>query len=225
MFATGARPLVETLTEKIAVMLSSIGFVQVSTPIIMSRSRLAKMGLEGDPLLSEQVFWLDPKRCLRPMLAPHLYEFMLNLSKLRDEPYGIFEVGPCFRKETQGSQHSSEFTMLNLVEVGIDESSKGKRLAQLASALMETVGLTHWTIATTESSVYGETLDIVDKNGLEIASCSMGPHPLDQAWGFSGTWIGLGLGLERLAMSLEGLDRLSLVGRTLGRLMGVALRL
>jgi phenylalanyl-tRNA synthetase alpha chain len=225
IFASGARPKVETLIENISKVLSSKSFVQVSTPIIMSRGRLVKMGLEGDPLLAEQVFWLDPKRCLRPMLAPHLYEYMLDLVKLRSGAFGVFEVGPCFRKETQGARHASEFTMLNLVEVGLPISDRSQRLAQLASIIMDAVGLAGWKLETVESTVYGETLDVVDQKGLEIASCSMGPHPLDEAWGFSGTWVGLGLGLERLAMALGGLDRLSLVGRSLGRLMGVPLRL
>jgi phenylalanyl-tRNA synthetase alpha chain len=225
IFASGGRPKVETLAEDISKVLSAQHFVQVSTPIIMSRSRLVKMGLEGDPLLAEQVFWLDPKHCLRPMLAPHLYEYMLDLSKLRNEPFGVFEVGPCFRKESQGSRHASEFTMLNLVEVGLPISCRNDRLAQLASLVLDAAGLKNWRLETVESTVYGETVDVVDQNGLEIASCSMGPHPLDQAWGFSGTWVGLGLGLERLAMALGGLDRLSLVGRCFGRLMGVPLRL
>ncbi|MDR1309551.1 MAG: pyrrolysine--tRNA(Pyl) ligase large subunit, partial [Deltaproteobacteria bacterium] len=209
---------------KLAGLLCSLGLVQVSTPIIMSRARLARMGLEDDPLMARQVFWLDERRCLRPMLAPHLYEFMLDLDRIRSgRPFGLFEVGPCFRKETQGARHSGEFTMLNLVEVGLPLDRRQSRLEELAAILMDSVGLAGWSLETVDSSVYGQTVDLVDRSGLELASCSMGPHPLDKAWGFSGTWVGLGLGLERLAMSLAGHDRLGPVARGLGRLLGVPL--
>jgi phenylalanyl-tRNA synthetase alpha chain len=225
-FQNGARPPVETISETLCRSLSGLGFVQVSTPVIMSRARLVKMGLEGDPLLADQVFWLDEKRCLRPMLAPHLYEYMLDVQRLRPgKVFGLFEVGPCFRKESQGSRHSGEFTMLNLVEVGLPEETREARLEALAARLLGDVSLGGWSLETTDSSVYGRTVDIVDKNGLELASCSMGPHPLDKAWGFEGTWLGIGLGLERLAMSLAGLDRLSPVARGFGRVAGRTLSL
>ncbi|MDR1545247.1 MAG: pyrrolysine--tRNA(Pyl) ligase large subunit [Deltaproteobacteria bacterium] len=224
-FAAGARPPVETLAEDLSRLLSGLGLVQVSTPIIMSRVRLVRMGLENDPLLADQVFWLNEKKCLRPMLAPHLYEYMLDLVKLRSGPFGLFEVGPCFRRESQGARHANEFTMLNLVEVGLPLEARGPRLEELAGLLMERAGLRGWRLETADSGVYGQTVDVVAENGLELASCSLGPHPLDEAWGFSGSWVGLGLGLERLAMALAGSDRLSSVSRGLGRILGTYLRL
>jgi phenylalanyl-tRNA synthetase alpha chain len=184
------------------------------------------MGLEDDPLLAGQVYWLDDKRCLRPMLAPHLYEFMIDLKRIRaGKPFGLFEIGPCFRKESQGSKHAGEFTMLNLVEVDLDPGERESRLAELAGLVMNSVGLSGWRLETVDSSVYGQTVDLVDGSGLELASCSMGPHHLDKNWGFSGTWLGLGFGLERLAMSLSGFDRLSPVARGLGRLSGIPLNI
>jgi phenylalanyl-tRNA synthetase alpha chain len=225
-FQSGGKPLVETISQKLSDLLCSLNLVQVSTPIIMSRSRLVRMGLEDDPLLAQQVFWLDDKRCLRPMLAPHLYEFMLDLNRIRSgRPFGVFEIGPCFRKESQGSKHSGEFTMLNLVEVGLKLEDREKRLTELASLIMEAIGLHDWRQEIVDSTVYGKTIDLVDRNGLELASCSMGPHPLDRSWGFTGTWLGIGLGLERLAMSLVGCDRLSPIARGLGRLLGVPLNI
>jgi phenylalanyl-tRNA synthetase alpha chain len=223
--AEGGRPRVELLAETLAGRLASAGLVQVSTPIIMSRARLERMGLDGDDELLGQVFWLDAKRCLRPMLAPHLYEYMLDLRKVAKGPFGIFEIGPCFRKESRGARHANEFTMLNLVEVGTPVEDRLDRLGALAALLMEAAGIRRYSLETVESSVYGQTVDVVDAAGLELASCSMGPHPLDRAWGFEGSWVGLGLGLERLAMSLAGLDRLSPVGRSLGRLLGLPTRL
>jgi phenylalanyl-tRNA synthetase alpha chain len=225
-FQTGGQPLVESLSQALSDSLRSQGLVQVSTPIIMSRSRLVRMGLEDDPLLAQQVFWLDEKRCLRPMLAPHLYEFMLELSRIRaGKPFGLFEIGPCFRKESQGAKHSGEFTMLNLVEVGLELEDRERRLTELATLLMNRIGLSGWRLETVDSNVYGQTVDLVDGSGLELASCSMGPHQLDRDWGFSGTWLGMGFGMERLAMSLSGLDRLSPVARGLGRLLGIPLNI
>ncbi|MFQ8737016.1 MAG: hypothetical protein ACLSAH_14255 [Bilophila wadsworthia] len=34
------------------------------------------------------MFWIDSKRCLRPMLAPHLYEYMREVGRLRPARYG-----------------------------------------------------------------------------------------------------------------------------------------
>jgi phenylalanyl-tRNA synthetase alpha chain len=225
-FQGGGLTIVESLSQKLANKLCSMGLVQVSTPIIMSRSRLVRMGLKDDPLLSDQVFWLDEKRCLRPMLAPHLYEFMLDIGRIRaGQPFGIFEIGPCFRKESQGAKHAGEFTMLNLVEVGLKAESREDRLLELADLLMTEIGLRDWHRETVDSTVYGQTVDLVDDSGLELASCSMGPHPLDANWGFTGTWLGLGFGLERLAMSVGGYDRLSQVGRSFGRVLGLPLKI
>ncbi|MDR2456653.1 MAG: pyrrolysine--tRNA(Pyl) ligase large subunit [Deltaproteobacteria bacterium] len=225
MLSEGHRPLARILEERLSKALSENGFAEVMTPIAMSRSRLEKMGLKGDPLLAAQVFWLDEKSCLRPMLAPHLYEYMLDLARISSGPFRIFEIGPCFRKESKGARHGGEFTMLNLVEVGTKEESRLDRLKELASLLMGAAGLEEYRFDQADSSVYGQTVDVVSKDGLELASCSMGPHPLDEAWGFDGSWVGLGLGIERLAMALSGLDRLSPVGRGFGRLGGLALRL
>ncbi|MDR1050263.1 MAG: hypothetical protein LBP95_04125 [Deltaproteobacteria bacterium] len=69
-------------------------------------------------------------------------------------------------------------------------------------------------------------MDIVDKNGLELVSCSMCPHSPDRTRVASrGTWLGVGPGLERLAMPLAGLDRLSTVASGFGRAAGWALSL
>ena len=56
---------------------------------------------EDHPLFS-QVFWLDSDRCMRPMLAPHLYYVLVDLLRLWEKPVRIFEIGMCYRKETKG---------------------------------------------------------------------------------------------------------------------------
>ncbi|MGE5256639.1 MAG: pyrrolysine--tRNA(Pyl) ligase large subunit, partial [Hyphomicrobiales bacterium] len=113
------RPGVCRLESHLTEMLTRKGFVQVSTPVIMARSHLAKMAITSDHPLFKQVYWIDRNHCLRPMLAPHLYVLLQNLLRLWDKPVRLFEVGPCFRKESGGARHGREFTMLNLVEAGL----------------------------------------------------------------------------------------------------------
>ncbi|MCP4217125.1 MAG: pyrrolysine--tRNA(Pyl) ligase large subunit, partial [bacterium] len=118
---THRRPALCRLETTLVETLTAAGFVQVVTPTIMSRGLLAKMTVDESHPLFSQVFWLDKDKCLRPMLAPHLYYVLKDLLRLWEKPVRIFEVGSCFRKESQGSQHSTEFTMLNLVEMGVPE--------------------------------------------------------------------------------------------------------
>jgi len=144
----------------------------------MSRAHLAKMGVDATHDLNSQVFWLDARRCLRPMLAPHLYYVLKDLLRLWEKPVRIFEVGPCFRKETQGAQHANEFTMLNLVEMGLPEANRSDRLAELAALVMKTAGISDYEQEVESSAVYGDTLDIVaGRDRLEVASGTMATYP------------------------------------------------
>ena len=65
------------------------------------------------------------------MLAPHLYYVLKDLLRLWEKPVRIFEIGSCFRKESRGARHSNEFTMLNLVEMGLAEDKRQARLETL----------------------------------------------------------------------------------------------
>lgn len=208
--------LVKWLTEKEA-------FTQVVTPIIISEKALDKMTITAEHPLTSQVFWLEGKKCLRPMLAPNLYELMGDLHRVLRQPVKIFESGPCFRKETQGAQHMNEFTMLNLVELAATpEGGQMERLKQLAHDAMAAIGILNYELEITTSEVYGETLDIVAA-GIELASGAFGPHPLDDKWGIFDTWVGIGFGLERLAMVKGGYQNIKRVGRSLAYLDGARL--
>jgi pyrrolysyl-tRNA synthetase-like protein len=220
------RPGLVTIENLLAQALADEGFVQVTTPIIMSKSLLAKMGIDHSHPLSRQIYWLDRSKCLRPMLAPHLYYVVRDMLRLWGKPVGLFEVGPCFRKESQGSSHSSEFTMLNLAEFGTPMDQRHERLRYLAELVMNKAGIADYKIETESSEVYGDTIDIVaGPRELEVASCAMGPHELDGAWGVTDTWVGLGFGLERLVMAAGGHSSLSRVGRSLTYLNGIRLNL
>jgi len=218
------RPRLCRLESELTEALNSAGFVQVATPTIMSRGHLAKMSIDAKSPLYEQVFWLDRDRCLRPMLAPHLYYVLKDLLRLWEKPVRIFEVGSCFRKESQGAKHAAEFTMLNLVEMGLPLENRRERLEELAHLVTRTAGITDYKLETHESVVYGETIDIVaGEEDTELGSGAMGPHPLDRPWKIMEPWVGIGFGLERLLMVRDGSVNLASVGRSLAYLDGFRL--
>ncbi|MCP4157255.1 MAG: pyrrolysine--tRNA(Pyl) ligase large subunit, partial [bacterium] len=67
------RPALCRLQSKLVETLTKEGFVQVVTPTILSRELLARMTIDENHALFSQVFWIEKNKCLRPMLAPHLY--------------------------------------------------------------------------------------------------------------------------------------------------------
>ncbi len=221
------RPGLCRLESALTKVLIAQGFVQVATPLLMSKGLLAKMNITADHPLHDQVYWVEPAKCLRPMLAPHLYYVMKDLLRLWEKPVGIFEVGPCFRKESQGACHSSEFTMLNLCEFGLSKEERETRIRFLAGVVMEAAGIETYAFEKESSAVYGTTVDVVfpNRGGLEVGSGAMGPHPLDRAWKVIDTWVGIGFGLERLLMAAEGDDNLSRQGRSISYLDGVRLNI
>jgi pyrrolysyl-tRNA synthetase-like protein len=218
-------PAICRLESSLSNRLISEGFVQVVTPIIISREFLERMSISSDSPLTEQVFWVGKNKCLRPMLAPNLYYLWQRLIRLWEKPIRIFEIGPCFRKDTRGNEHLNEFTMLNLVELGLPLESRSGRLTELAAVVMEVAGIADYQVASEKSEVYGETIDINSGNGIELCSAAMGPHPLDDAWGIFDPWVGLGFGLERLAMVKEGCQNIQRLGRGLMYLDGVRLNI
>jgi phenylalanyl-tRNA synthetase alpha chain len=162
------------------------------------------------------------------MLAPHLYTLLGQLVRLWEKPVRIFEVGPCFRKESRGSFHLSEFTMLNLVELGLPEEQCKPRLLELFEKIVESSGLQGtakgYELRRKSSEVYGETIDLV-VSGIELGSAAVGPHFLDEKWGIFDPWVGIGLGLERLVLVREGFRNIRRVGRSLIYLDGARLNI
>jgi pyrrolysyl-tRNA synthetase-like protein len=222
----GGRVNLEALKERLTVALCDEGFTSVITPTILSKTALAKMTIDDDHPLSSQVYWINSKQCLRPMLAPNLYSLMKDFTRLRNRPIRFFEIGSCFRKESDGAKHNSEFTMLNLVEMGTPEDQRVDRLKELASVVTTAAGLKDYQFEKEESNVYGTTLDVVaGPEKIEVASGSMGPHPLDIAWGVTDTWVGFGFGLERLLMTAAGDTSIGRWGKSLNFFNGICLSL
>jgi phenylalanyl-tRNA synthetase alpha chain len=220
------RPGLCRLESRLVDILILNNFVQVTTPTILSKGLLAKMSIDDRHPLASQIFWLGNDRCLRPMLAPHLYFVLKDLLRLWEKPVRIFEIGSCFRKESQGARHSNEFTMLNLVEMGLAEENRRARLEELADLVTAAAGVESYVMQTESSAVYGETIDILSgEKRVEIGSAAMGPHRLDHAWQITEAWVGIGFGLERLLMVAEKSSSLGKMGRSLAYLDGIRLNI
>jgi len=217
------RPRLCELEDTLVKTLVKHDFVQVLTPILISKESIAKMSIVPGHELFKQVFWVDEKKCLRPMLAPNLYFLLRELDKIWEKPVRIFEVGPCFRKDTKGRRHINEFTMLNLVELGSPLAQRKERLEELATIIMETCGITEFSFISHRSEVYGETIDVLSE--FEVASGAVGPHPLDSNWGITDPWVGIGFGLERLLMVRENFQNIQRAGRALVYLDGERLNI
>ncbi|HQG03143.1 MAG TPA: pyrrolysine--tRNA(Pyl) ligase large subunit [Thermoleophilia bacterium] len=200
------------------------GFVEVVTPHIISAEGLVNMGIGHGHPLREQVFWLEDGTCLRPMLAPNLYVMMRKLGRIWSRPFGIFEMGTCFRRDTKGSHHLNEFTMLNLVEVGLPMEARRSRLEELAATVMQAAGIADYALVHSTSEVYGDMLD-VEVGGEEVCSASFGPIPMDDDFGITEPWVGLGFGLERLLMVREVYPNIERGGRSLTYVDGVRLNI
>lgn len=220
------RPRLCRLENRLAEMLCAEGFVQVATPILMAGASLKRMSIAADHPFAEHVFWVDRRHCLRPMLAPHLYLLLKDLLRLWEKPVRLFEIGPCFRKESGGARHAAEFTMLNLVEAGLPLEGRAERIGELAARVAEAAGIADFRLEAKHSEIYGDTVDVLaGEKGLEVGSSAMGPHPLDRAWRITDAWVGIGFGLERLIMAAEGSESLGRWGRSLSYLDGIRLNL
>lgn len=211
------RHILADMECRLAGILRSEGFIEVKTPLIISKASLEKMTITKDSQLFKQVFSIDEKRCLRPMLAPELYFVMRKLRDRTKGPVRIFEIGSCFRKESRSTNHLEEFTMLNFVELG-PVADPMERLKELISKIMEGVGLEYDTV-TEGSEVYRTTMD-VEVNGRELASGAVGPHVLDPAHDIHEPWCGAGFGLERILMEKMGRDNIKKSAKSLVYLNG-----
>ncbi len=214
------RPVLRQIEREIGQALTDAGFTEVVTPSIISREFITRMGITENHDLWRQIFWIDARRCLRPMLAPNLYHVMRELRRV-SKPVSIFEVGSCFRKESHGRKHAEEFTMLNAVELA-PQKNAGERLKEIIEISLRAVGTTEYVLQAAKSEVYGETVDVLVK-GVEVASGATGPHPLDANWLVIEPWAGVGFGLERLAMVRKTSKVLGHIGRSLSHLDGSSL--
>ncbi len=206
------------LEAAIAEKLTARGFIEVRTPIIISTSALTKMTITTDHSLYKQVFFIDNKRCLRPMLAPNLYVVMRKLRNHAHGPVKIFEMDSCFRKESKSTHYLEEFTMLNLVDMGPDRNSTDCLKTYIDNVI--TAARLEYTMSHEKSDVYVETLD-VNIGDTEVASGVVGPHILDAAHDIHESWAEIGFGLERLLMLRDGKSSTRKTGKSTTYLDGL----
>ncbi len=182
------------LERKISMFLVERGFAEVRTSILIPPEYIERMGITEDDPLSKQIFRVDGKLCLRPMLAPGLYNYLRRFDKVLPDPIRIFEIGTCYRKESDGSAHLEEFTMLNFCQMG--SGCNRENLIALIDELLEFLGI-EYEIEGDSCMVYGDTIDIMHGD-LELSSAVVGPIDQDIDWGVNKPWMGAGFGLERL---------------------------
>jgi pyrrolysyl-tRNA synthetase len=186
------------------------GFLEIKSPILIPAEYVERMGIDNDTELSKQVFRVDKNLCLRPMLAPGLYNYLHKLDKVLPDPIKIFEIGPCYRKESDGKDHLEEFTMLNFCQMGSNCTRE-----ELEILIKEFLGFLNidFEIVGDSCMVYGETLDVMHGN-LELSSAVVGPIPLDREWGINKPWIGAGFGLERLLKVIHNFKNVKRAARS-----------
>lgn len=170
------------------------GFLEIKSPILIPVEYIERMGIDNDTELSKQIFRVDKNFCLRPMLAPNLYNYLRRLDRALPDPIKIFEIGPCYRKESDGKEHLEEFTMLNFCQMG--SGCTRENLEGIITDFLNHLGI-DFEIVGDSCMVYGDTLDVMHGD-LELSSAVVGPIPLDREWGIDKPWIGAGFGLERL---------------------------
>ncbi len=186
------------------------GFLEIKSPILIPAEYVERMGIDNDTELSKQVFRVDKNLCLRPMLAPNLYNYLRKLDRVLPDPIKIFEIGPCYRKESDGKEHLEEFTMLNFCQMG--SGCTRENLEALIKEFLDYLEI-DFEIVGDSCMVYGDTLDVMHGN-LELSSAVVGPVPLDREWGIDKPWIGAGFGLERLLKVMHGFKNIKRAARS-----------
>jgi len=194
MYEDSRENLLGKLERTITEFFVDMGFLEVKSPILIPFEYMERMGVGEDKKLSEQIFRVGDNMCLRPMLAPGLYNHLRKFDNVLPDPVRIFEIGPCYRKESDGSSHLEEFTMLNFCQMG--SRCTREELEFIIDEFLNFLDIDYEIVADS-CMVYGETMDVMHKN-LELSSAVVGPIPMDMDWGIDKPWIGAGFGLERL---------------------------
>lgn len=197
------------------------GFLEIKSPILIPAEYVERMGINSDTELSKQVFRIDKNFCLRPMLAPNLYNYLRKLDRALPDPIKIFEIGPCYRKESDGKEHLEEFTMLNFCQMG--SGCTRENLEAIITEFLNHLGI-DFEIIGDSCMVYGNTLDVMHDD-LELSSAVVGPVPLDREWGIDKPWIGAGFGLERLLKVMHGFKNIKRAARSESYYNGISTNL
>jgi len=210
IYAEGQEHYLGKLERDITKFFVERGFLEIKSPILIPAEYVERMGIDNDSELSKQVFRVDKNLCLRPMLAPNLYNYLRKLGKVLPDPIKIFEIGPCYRKESDGKEHLEEFTMLNFCQMG--SGCTRENLEAIIREFLDYLKI-DFEIVGDSCIVYGDTLDVMHGN-LELSSAVVGPIPLDREWGIDKPWIGAGFGLERLLKVMHDFKNIKRAARS-----------
>ena len=194
MYEKDRRHQLAQLERDISLFLIEKGFMEVRTSVMIPAKFIERMGITEEDPLYRQIFRVDENTCLRPMLAPGLYNYLHNFDNIMPDPLKIFEIGTCYRKESDGKEHLEEFTMINFCQMG--SGCTRENLLKIIDDLLKYLKIDYEVISD-NCMVYGDTIDIMHGD-MEISSAVVGPIPQDLDWGVTKPWMGAGMGLERL---------------------------
>ncbi len=201
--------------------LARAGFARVVTPTILSRGLLARMAIRprGTRCTTRCSGWTSGAACA-PCWPPTSTTLLTDLLRIWDHPVRIFEVGSCFRRDSQGARHAG----------GVHHAQPGARWACRPRAaapgwtswpvwLMEAAGIREYAPAdartrrcTGRRSTWFATAPRRPGAGLR----RHGPAPAGPALEDHRPWVGIGFGLERLVMAAEGGVHLAPLGEEPG---------
>jgi pyrrolysyl-tRNA synthetase len=212
MYEDSRENMLGKLERTITEFFVDMGFLEIKSPILIPFEYMERMGVGEDKKLSEQIFRVGDNMCLRPMLAPGLYNFLRKFDNVLPDPVRLFEIGPCYRKESDGNSHLEECTMLNFCQMG--SKCTKKDLEYLIQDFLESLDI-EYELVSDSCMVYGDTIDVMHKN-MELSSAVVGSVPMDMDWGIDKPWIGAGFGLERLLKVKHNLKNISLFAVSCG---------
>jgi pyrrolysyl-tRNA synthetase len=221
MYEDSRENMLGKLERTITEFFVDMGFLEVKSPILIPFEYMERMGVGEDKELSRQIFRVGDNMCLRPMLAPGLYNHLRKFDNVLPDPIRIFEIGPCYRKESDGNSHLEEFTMLNFCQMG--SRCTRQTLESLIGDFLDFLGI-EYDIVADSCMVYGDTIDIMHKN-MELSSAVVGPISMDMDWGVNKPWIGAGFGLERLLKAKNNFKNIKSVARSESYYNGVCTNL
>lgn len=200
IYETSREDMLAALERDISEFLRKRGFMEIKSSILIPEDYLLRMGIDVKTDEDYKVFQTNGNMYLRPMLAPVLYNYLRRFDSILPDPVKIFEVGTCYRRESNSNTHLEEFTMVNFCHMG--EGATHENLMDLIDSFLTHLGIEY----TTEGDsclVYGNTVDVMHGD-MELSSAVVGPVPMDIDWGISKPWIGAGFGLERLLKAKHG---------------------
>ena len=200
IYATSREDMLAELERDISQFLRARGFMEIKSSVLIPEEYLLKMGIDVNEDGDYKVFKTTGGMYLRPMLAPVLYNYLRRFDRILPDPVKIFEIGTCYRRESDGGTHLEEFTMVNFCQMG--KGATKEEIMSLITDFLNHLGIS-FEFEGDECKVYGDTIDVMHGD-MELSSAVVGPVPMDIDWGINKPWIGAGFGLERLLMAKHG---------------------